>query len=286
MPTFHDYTQLIRISQRRITAAWHDLANETLHVTPTVARQAAEGIIVWDMERSIRRWQEDLEDLSPAMTDETRMITQVKIWWAKQWLHPDALYRVRVMSAEEQRVARELVKAIPRAGFTCHPSEVTHNPDTWIICEALATGGQVLVTRNLGTIRRGILNDWVRENQNQFGFRNSRIIVPSDEWLRDHLGGLESEESRAKAAKLALAAFWPEDETTDADSTVAHTADHAARLRYSPFGECMREAEGALIAAPRDVARAWAEEVRRLLPHRMRAAEHSHPRFRRTGREP
>ena len=106
MVTFHDYTQLIRISQRRITAAWHDLADESLYVTPSVARQAAEGIIPWDMDRSIQRWEEDLQDPSPTMTDEARMITQVKIWWAKQWQHPHALYRVRVMNAEEQRVSR------------------------------------------------------------------------------------------------------------------------------------------------------------------------------------
>ena len=83
-------------------------------MTPTVAGEAAEGIIPWDMDRdmdrSIRRWEEDLQDPSPTMTRENRTITQVKIWWARQWQHPDALYRVRVMSTEEQSFARELVK--------------------------------------------------------------------------------------------------------------------------------------------------------------------------------
>ena len=152
------------------------------------------------------------------------------------------------------------------------------------MCEALATGGQVLVTRNLGTIRRGVLNDWVRNNHERFGLRNRRLIIASDEWLRDNLGGLESEESRASAAKLAMAAFWPENETIPPDQIIARTAARTGRLRFSPFGECMREAEGALIAAPREVARDWTEQVRRSLPRRMRAAEHAHPRYQRRAR--
>ena len=195
MTVFHDYTQLIRIRQRRITAAWHELANERVVVTPRVAREAAEGIIAWDLDRSIRRWQEDLQDPSPTVTDEQRMITRVKIWWATQWLQPSGVYELRVMNAQEQEHARRLVELIPRTGFTCHPSEVNRHPDTWIVCEALAAGGQMLITRNLGTTRRGVINGWVKNNQQSLGFRTDKLIISSDEWLKEKLGGLESEES-------------------------------------------------------------------------------------------
>ena len=285
MTVFHDYTQLIRISQRRITAAWHELANERVVVTPRVAREAAEGIIAWDLDRSIRRWQEDLQDPSPTVTDEQRMITRVKIWWATQWLQPSGVYELRVMNAQEQEHARRLVELIPRTGFTCHPSEVDRHPDTWIVCEALAAGGQLLITRNLGTTRRGVINGWVKTNQPSLGFRTDKLIISSDEWLKEKLGGLESEESRAAAAKLALAAFWPSEGNPGASEIVRQTADHAARLRHSPYGECMSEAEAALIQASQATARRWTEEVRARLPRQMHAAEQAHPRYQR-GRGP
>ena len=124
MTVFHDYTQLIRISQRRITAAWHELANESVLVTPRVAREAAEGIIPWDLERSIRRWQEDLQDPSAAVTDEERMITRVKLWWATQWQQPGGLYQLRVGQQEScdrpdvRRARRHLRR--PAAGHRPH----------------------------------------------------------------------------------------------------------------------------------------------------------------------
>ncbi len=65
MLTFHDYTQLIRISQRRITAAWHDLAGETVHVTPTVAAQAAEGALIAAPPGLARSWAEDVRRMLP-----------------------------------------------------------------------------------------------------------------------------------------------------------------------------------------------------------------------------
>lgn len=280
MTVFHDYTQLIRISQRRITAAWHELANEPLVVTPRVAREAAEGLVPWDLERSIRRWQEDLQDPAPTVTDEQRMITRVKIWWASQWQQPAGLYRLRVMDALEQKRTQHLLALIPKVGFTCHPSEVNHHPDAWIVCEALAAGGQLLITRNLGTTRRGVINGWVKDNRRRFGFQTEKLIISSDEWLKEKLGGLESEESRARAAKLALAAFWPDEEKLKPDEIVLRTADHLARLRHSPYGECMSEAEGALIEASEQTRRRWTSEVQARLPLRMHAAERIHPRNR------
>ena len=210
------------------------------------------------------------------------MITRVKIWWATQWRQPDGLYRVRVMNAEEQEHARILVHMIPKVEFTCHPSEVTRHADTWIACEALAAGGQLLITRNLGTTRRGVINGWVRKNQAKIGFRNSTLFISSDEWLKEKLGGLESEESRAKAAKLALAAFWPDEKGVGATEIITRTENHTARLRHSPYGECMAEAEAALIGASRETGMRWTEEVRARLSRRMHAAENTHPRRRRS----
>ena len=210
MLTYHDYTQLIKVSQRRLTAAWHDRTGESVWVTPRVAREAAEGIRVWDLERSVEQWEEDLKLHTSKMTESDQMVTKVKIWWATQWLHPNQLYRVRVLSNAEQNLTEQLVEQIPKNGFTCHPSEVSTHPDTWIVCEALATGGQVLVTRNLGTLRRGIINQWVAENQQRFGVRNRNLIVSSDEWMKENLGGLGDPESQARGARLAIAAFCRE----------------------------------------------------------------------------
>ena len=281
MAVFHDYTQLIRISQRRITAAWHELANESVVVTPRVAREAAEGIVPWNLERSIRRWQEDLQDPAMAVSDEQRMITRVKIWWATQWQQHGGLYQLRVMNAQEQERAQRLVELIPRTGFTCHPSEVMRHADAWIVCEALAAGGQLLITRNLGTTRRGVINGWVKDNRSRFRFQTDKLIISSDEWLKEKLGGLETEESRATAAKLALAAFWPDERKLRASEIVQRVANHAARLRHSPYGECMSEAEAALIEASQATASLWTEEVRARLPRRMHTAEQTHPRYRR-----
>ena len=216
------------------------------------------------------------------MSDLDQMITRVRIWWTNQWLHPDKLYRVRELSQAEQHKTRELVKRIPRTGFTCHPSLVPDQPDTWIVCEALATKGQMLVTHNLGTIRRGVINNWVAKHAADFGLRNSRLILSSDEWLKEQLGGLESDASRERAAKLALAAFWPQDPHADPSIIIAGVAERCCRMRFSPYSECMSEAEGALIEGSRTrsgPAFEWAEEVRSHLPERMRTAEYAHPRY-------
>ena len=281
-PTFHDYTQLIRVSQRRITAAWHDLDGGTVHVTPTVAGQAAAGVRVWDLERSQRQWEEDLTLHATNMTDLERMTTRVNIWWAKQWRHQSALYRVRVLTESEQHAARDLIRRVPRAGFTCHPSEVPTHPDAKIVCEALAANGQVLVTHNLGTIRRNLINNWVVNHAAEFGHRNTPLIVTSDDWIKAELGGLETDESRARAARLALAAFWPENEDARPETVITDTANVCARMRSSPYADCLNEAEGALIegsATPDGPAYAWVEQVRDQLPERMRAAEYAHPRY-------
>ena len=156
----------------------------------------------------------------------------------------------------------------------------TRHPDTWIVCEALAAGGQLLITRNLGTMRRGVINGWVKKNKPFLGFQTEKLIISSDEWLKEKLGGLETEESRAQAAKLTLAAFWPDRKGLSPNEIVLNAANRAARLRHSPYGECMSEAEAALIEASEETNERWTEEVRARLPRRMHAAEEAHPRYR------
>ena len=216
------------------------------------------------------------------MNAQDRLRMRSRIWWAKQWVDPSELYRVRTMNDEEAEKAEEILRTIPRYGFDCHPDRVADLPDARIVCEALATGGQLLVSANLGIARKGIINAWATKNQERFGIRNPDMIINADVWLRTRLGGLGTEESLIQGAKLALAAFWPYGERATLEQAVraAVESTRPGRTRTSPFRECLGEAHGMLLKGTQpgsSAAIAWAGEVQESLPVRMRGSEHRHP---------
>ena len=45
MIVIHDYTQLIKISQRRLTATWHERRGTSVDIVPQIAREAATGVV-------------------------------------------------------------------------------------------------------------------------------------------------------------------------------------------------------------------------------------------------
>ena len=44
MIVIHDYTQLIKTTQRRLTATWHERRGTSVDIVPRIAREAATGV--------------------------------------------------------------------------------------------------------------------------------------------------------------------------------------------------------------------------------------------------
>ena len=279
---FHDYTQLKKLSQRRLTATWQERRGDSVTMVPSTAKETADDIDPWDLEGSAEHWTKHLRNPPQDWPDWKPMVGRIALWWIRQWKDPGGLYRLVRPNPNQRTLADELLRTIPRNFFTCHPSDVERNPDTHLVCETLAVGGQLLVTRNRGTIRRELVNPWVEANRERYGFATTRLLIDSDRWLIEALGELKTPESREELAKTALAAFWPHRTAASQNEVLAEVLTLTKNLRLSPFGQTLRAAEGIIIEemeAPGTRIGEWVEETRQTLPIKMRTAEQEHPRF-------
>ena len=282
MIVVHDYTQLIKISQRRLTATWHERRGTRVDIVPQIAREAATGVDPWALAEDAERWERRLRHPPNDWPEDQRMEMRVALWWVNEWLRPEPLYKLHVPTVDQARKAVELRRAIGRHCFTCHPSEVERNSDTIAVCEALAIGAHLLVTRNMGTIRVPVLNAWVSNYGQAYGFASDTLVEHSDRWLLRELNELRTDEDRTELAKTTIGAFWPHEHDAPALEVLDAALQGAQRMRFSPFSETMLAAEGILLEASEgEGARAlqWIEELRETLPEKTRGAERRHPRY-------
>ena len=209
--TYFDSNRLSGHTQRLFHAAWCEVQGHQAWIVPTVARELA-------------REGENTQDLEDRLQAQGNLSTakdiRASLWWTREWKNPQGCFARAQLDPPAQLRKDLLLEAIEAEGRPSH-DPLAADADAHIICEVLALGGRMLMTRNLLSIDHEQVNEWVRENHGRFGLATDRVIYDADEetvWQSLTPTGAD----RTLAA--ALGCVWREHEN-DAH-TLAHRLTH------------------------------------------------------------
>lgn len=169
------------------------------YTTPTVA---VEGV------RTIRRaeeihWLERMKnvDLSNSVRQDVfAAVGEEAEAWAKELLDLDSGRFRQVCSTQDQRMEAALFTLeIPKKAFIS-PRTVDYAQDMAIVCEAIAGGADMMITKNISTIDHEMLNKWLFNS----GFRNAPMLYSPDYGISELLGRNKAEYSHLAAITMGL----------------------------------------------------------------------------------
>ena len=278
-----DTNRLRRRTQRDFHAATQERAGATTIVTDTAARELAKLIEPRDLEGSLEAAYHAYQDprrvadrLLRARVQNPEAHIAANVWWAEEWLRPDSVYELRVLTPDERTHANVLLDhMIHRRVFPgLEPETVEQYPDAVIICETAAVGRRYLMTEDLVRVRGAQvlvrINQWNLEAQQEQLIDEPRIVLPADqaliEWLSTTPGA---------ACEAVATAFWPRQENAQALEVEARVREMIPVLSEARLPQVALAAEREL-----SLANDWPSRVERMrptLPVRARAADRRHP---------
>lgn len=281
--TVVDTSELMRPTQRKLHAAWCELAGRPVLAPQSVARELAP--LGADPTAIDGRSAAEalLHNLGPDIG--ARRITELRVqaWWAEMWRAPESPYRIVSLDEKQDELADRLLLAIDRRCFpTTEPGDIGQHPDARIVCESVALGAKMLLTNNLRSIDRVEVNRWAVDNGAGYGFKPEPVLYQADAafvgWTEDR-AGLE------RWIQAGLLACWPDDDDAPARAVVEHTLAGIAAMTQGSGGK-LPEAGARLINGleqhpdPLELV----ERTRRLFPSATIRTDRDHPTYPHDGR--
>lgn len=216
-----DTSELSRPRIRKLHSALGELANIRTTVPPTVALELAPDGRATTAINGRSPAEHMLATQGPAIPHREQARLEINAWWAQVWRDPNSTYKIRTLTDDEQRLADEIAASLDAYCFKdTDPAFVAEHNDAKIVCEALVTEADILVTSNIRSIRHGRLNDWCEENGSKIGFTPRRPVQVADALLAERS---KTPAERERLLKAALAACWPDDDNATPDELARTT---------------------------------------------------------------
>ena len=211
--TFYDTTELFRNGPRKFHAAWAEVHDGYVNMTPTVGRELAPQAVVpgWqtkvsEPERLLARAARGEEEQSAT----SKLRRERQAWWVQMWRSPHSPYKLHDVTEEHEDTLEALLDAIPAECFpAANNATIPLHRDARIVCETAALGGRMLLTTNMGTMEHKRVNKWFKMNAPKFGLPARGVVFRTDTALAAELkrpGGLE------KGLQAAMLATWTKHE--------------------------------------------------------------------------
>lgn len=129
-----------------------------------------------------------------------------QIWWAEEMHRPEGIYKVRLLSPEEEARYDELMDTFASSGArrVLTEEQIREDPDAIILCQAAATGEKVIVTANIDSINIAKANAWARREHARGRMQEPELVVLPEEQLR-HWCTVNGPE----VLRGIMAAAWP-----------------------------------------------------------------------------
>jgi len=264
----YDLNRISHFTQRMFYCAWREARGDRIHVLPQVQAELLKGWDIDALERSKQRRERELLESNVALSPGVARYRRIQFWWAAQLLDPASQFdRIRL---DAQTTIRKhlLLEELPSEAFRdVNPEDVQNHGDAHMVAEALAIGSPLLLTRNMKSIVRTVLNAWVRDERERLGLAGARLIQDGDETVI-HMLHDESPRGIAGIVDIVLAACWPRDEKAEFELLAKRYHAFVERMAGVGLGECALVAETQWRREPH--MRERIEQVRSSLPIRTR----------------
>ena len=275
---FVDTTELSGHTQRQLHAAWRELRGERLLVPPAVALEVARGA-----EAAFRYGKEceaerELREETGLSSNRMKELT-IHTWWAHQWRDPKSPYGVVKANAAQEQLAAEIQSSIDMRCFPHTRPERFEGAtgDPRIVAETLALGGRMLLTSDINTIDRNLVNEWAVANGDRMGFAARDVVFLADQTL---VALTRKPRERERWLQAGLMAAWPANDSASTEEIADATERTISRMCYGTGGklkEAGRQILNSLEAHP-DL-NGLIERTRRTLPSATIEAERQHPTY-------
>ena len=199
---------------------------------------------------------------------------QWDLWWIRQWENTQGNYRLQNLEEKDRKRVEAVIKAFDPDHFHVAPQDIETHHDARIVAETLVLGGQVLLTSNVESMRHDMINAWVEENRERFGFATHEVLCKADETIERI--AKRSRRGKVHLLKTVMAHSGPK---TRKSKPEKHSLKYKARCAtcrrpFARVGEyCLEE-----LREGRET-RTLLEAVRQRLPVKMRMAERAHPQY-------
>ena len=272
----YDLNRIGHFTQRMFYSVWREARADRIHVLPQVQAELLKGWDIHALEQSRRQRERELQESNVVWSPGRERYTRVQIWWADQLLDPGSqLHRIRLDAETENRKHVLLEELPPEAFRDVRPEDLRTHGDAHLVAEAMATGSPLLLTRNMKSIVRSVLNAWVADEQARLALASTRLVHDGDETV---VRMLHAEEPRGVRGMvdIVLAACWPRDEQAGFETLAEEYHAFTRRMEGAGLRECALVAETQWSREPH--MRGRIEHVRAHLPARTRHGYASHPR--------
>ena len=275
MRTYIDQSRVSRDTDRKIHAADLEMNGLFVQMVPAIARKLAPRARTW-------RWAREAEELARTQTEllERQGTTEAhrcqrERWWCEQWAQAEGLYRVRLLTAEQNDEVEWLLSgeedALPNECFTDAKGPLAEHNDAQIVAQVIVLRGHLIVTSNLDFVDGEALEAWRKRHGNRYGTPPETPLVQNADalyrrWLKDPTG-------REVIRRSTIGAYWPESPAAKA-SDVKHAVNESLQAlerggHMSGFAAEMR----AIMTNDEDRTDEAIRRVRNTLPMKMRRAE-------------
>ena len=173
MRTYIDQSRISRDSDRKIHAADLEMGGRFVQIVPAIARKLAPRARTW-------QWAKEAEELATTKKELLRRQgtsaahkCQRERWWCEQWAQPEGLYRVGLLTPEQNREVEWLLSgddgALPNECFPDAEGPLAEHNDAEIVAEVIVLGGHLILTSNLVFVQSERLETWRKNNGNRYG---------------------------------------------------------------------------------------------------------------------
>ena len=203
-----DTNLLTAVTPRRFLLGLAAMERTPIMLVPTVVAECRRCLAGDE----IRAWEARLVDSD--LTAEQRDAVQIaagaaaRQWFDRELTTPEGpLAALPADDAEAELRAVRIRARMPADVFVLGTDEKRPTNDELIVAEALASGAEMLITNNTGSIRHGALNEWVVGS----ALRNRRFIYGGS----DAMDALLGDDAPCKAHLIASCMTLAEQECAD-----------------------------------------------------------------------
>ena len=141
---------------------------------PTIAGEIAGAVTPYDWNRGRRNIE------GPIQAGDEVLRHRVQLWWHEQWTNENTQYAVRLLTPEERAIAEEMVIAMETMrpmGYLNVAGELRDHPDARAVCETVATGSTLFVTKDDATMVAPAINAWIAHHAGHWGISDAPAVV-------------------------------------------------------------------------------------------------------------
>ena len=240
--TLFDTTELRRPTQRKLHAAWQEIAGDKVCITGTTATELAPmAAAPRSGPNGLSAAEDELRRLDDRLSEQRRSQLLRQAWWATMWRSADAPFRLVELNDTQTELGNRILERIDRRCFPgTDPDEYFEVGDPRIVCEAIVTGSKMLLTSDMRTIDRIEVNRWAVDNAGHFGLEPGPVVFDADAML---VRWSDSATGHQLLLQAALLATWPEDDNAPALEVVHRTKGHIAAMAAGEGGK-LRDTAG------------------------------------------